>query len=85
MTIQPAGLAIAAEAMSRIQENVAASATRLAASASVSGTGSPAGLDSLDLSAEMVALIQAKLQMGVATEVAKTFDELAGQTLNILA
>lgn len=76
-----AGLAIAAEAMGRAQEIVAASVSRLAAAASPSN---PAG-DSLDLSAEMVALMQSRLQMGVATEVARTFDELAGQSLNLLA
>jgi len=82
MTIQPAGLAVAAEAMSRIQESVGQSAVRLAAAGTPSAS-SPS--DTLDLSAEMVALLQARNQMAVVTEVAQTMDELAGQTLNILA
>lgn len=78
MSIQSPGLAIAAEAMSRLQENVAQSATRLAAASS------PAG-DTLDLSAEMIALLQARSQMAVVTEVAKTMNEMAGQSISLLA
>ena len=74
-----AGLAVAAQALSQIQSSVAESAARLASAAS------PEGGDTLDLSAEMLALMQARIQSGVVTQVAKSMDELAGQTLSILA
>ena len=73
MGIQGAGLAAAVAAMGQLQQNVAKTAERVAA-----------GGDTLDLSAEMIALLQARGQHQALANIAQAADELAASTLSVL-
>jgi hypothetical protein len=75
MTIEGTGRAAAVAAMSQIQRNVAATAGRAASG----GAG-----DQLDLSAEMLALIQARAQHAALANVAQAAEEFAASTLSVL-
>lgn len=55
-------------------------ATRLARPVDLGGKG-----DVVDLSAEMVALLQAKNAAAMGVKIAKTVDDLEQSTLNVLA
>jgi len=68
----------AVEAMTAVQARVEQTATRLAQA------GSPGG-DTVDLSAEMVALVEAKSSYAALAQVATAGNELRQKTLDILA
>ena len=69
---------VALAGMTRVQADVERSAVRLAQAGSASG-------DSVDLSAEMAALVEAKNSYAALAKVAALGDELSQTTLNILA
>jgi flagellar basal body rod protein FlgG len=60
-----------------------ASASLDRAATRIASLGTPAG-DSVDLSAEMVALIQAKNNFGANVRVAQTMDEVTQSLLNLI-
>jgi len=67
------GLAAAVAAMGQIQKSVAETASRVAQ-----------GGDTLDLSAEMIALMQAQAQHAALANVAQSAEALAGAGLSLL-
>ena len=76
MEIQSIGLA----GLEKAQEKLAAVAKRLSGGGA-SSAGSP-GSDSVDLSAEMVALLEAKNASGANLKAVETANELASQSLS---
>lgn len=70
--------AIALNGLGQVQARVQASAERLAKLPSAPG-------DTVDLSAEIIGLSQAKIENAALLEALKTDDEITAQTLNILA
>lgn len=77
MEVQSIGLA----GLEKAQEKLAAVAKRLSAGvASTAGEGS----DVVDLSAEMVALMEAKLAAGVNLKLVETANEMAAKTIDVL-
>jgi hypothetical protein len=76
MTIEGAGFAAAVAAMSQIQKNVAQTAERMA--------GAAAGGDQLDLSAEMLALMQSRAQHAALANVAQAAEEFSASTISML-
>ena len=77
MEVQSIGLA----GLEKAQEKLAAVAKRL--SAGVGGTAGE-GSDVVDLSAEMVALMEAKLAAGVNLKLVETANEMASKTIDVL-
>ncbi|MCX6612620.1 MAG: hypothetical protein NTW74_17435 [Acidobacteria bacterium] len=80
MEVQSIGLA----GLEKAQEKLAAVAKRLS-----SGLAAPAGealstSDSVDLSAEMVALLEAKVATQANLKLVESANELASQTIDIL-
>lgn len=69
----------AAAALSAVGERVAATAQAVAAMASPEGSG-----DVVDLSAAMVALLEARNQAAALTGVMKTADEIERHALDVL-
>ena len=61
-----------------------ASASLDVAASRIASIGQPAG-DSVDLSAEMVALIQSRNNFGANVKAAQTMDEVTQSLLNIVA
>ena len=85
MEVQSIGLA----GLEKAQEKLAAVAKRLSAGAAApSGGGSPAShsvtRDSVDLSAEMVALLEVKVATQANLKLVESANELASQTIDIL-
>lgn len=81
MEVQSIGLA----GLEKAQEKLAAVAKRL--SAGVGGAvvdGASSGGDVVDLSAEMVALMEAKLAAGVNLKLVETANEMAAKTIDVL-
>lgn len=77
MEVQSIGLA----GLEKAQEKLAAVAKRLSAGvAPTAGDGS----DVVDLSAEMVALMEAKLAAGVNLKLVETANEMAAKTIDVL-
>ncbi|MEO8129431.1 MAG: hypothetical protein ABJF23_03390 [Bryobacteraceae bacterium] len=73
-------LGSALEIIQRASASVDRTASRLARPANSSGKG-----DTVDLSAELVALLQAKTANEVGVKLAQSVDELQKSTLNVLA
>ena len=73
--------AIALRGLGQVQARVQASAERLAKLPSETGGKG----DTVDLSAEIVGLVQAKHENAALLAALKTDDEITAQTLNILA
>lgn len=78
MQISSLGISAAVEALSQVQANVAQTAGRIAATTTGGG-------DVLDLSAEMIALLQARNQSAALTNVIQAADQLTSSSLNLLA
>ncbi len=72
-------LGSALEIIQRASASVDQAASRLARPVDVSGEG-----DIVDLSAEMIALLQAKNATEVGVKIAQTVDDLQQSTLNVL-
>lgn len=79
MEISSLGFSAAIEALGQVQAGVAQTAARIAET-----TASPSG-DVLDLSAEMIALLQAKNQSAALTSVIQAQDQAASSSLSLLA
>ena len=77
MEVQSIGLA----GLEKAQEKLAAVARRLSAGLGEPGVG---GGDSVDLSATMVALMEAKLEAGVNLKLVETANEMAAKTVDVL-
>lgn len=87
MEVQSIGLA----GLEKAQEKLAAVAKRLSAGVNGGGVGvggadaaAGGGLDVVDLSAEMVALMEAKLAAGVNLKLVETANEMAAKTIDVL-
>ena len=78
MQISSLGLSAAVEALGQLQENVAQTAGRIAHT-----TASQTG-DVVDLSAEMLALLQSRSQSAALTNVIQAADQLSASTLSVL-
>lgn len=78
-----AGLA-ALEGMRQAQAQVEASAVRLSKTAPSAAAGTGGGGDIVDLSAEMVALMQARNFHSAMVTVAQTADEMDAHLVNLL-
>jgi hypothetical protein len=78
MQISSLGISAAVEALSQVQANVAQTAGRIAEVTTGGG-------DVLDLSAEMIALLQARHQSAALTNVIQAANQLATSSLNLLA
>ena len=79
MEVQLVGLA----GLEKAQEKLAAVAKRLSAGVVGGASGASEG-DVVDLSAEMVALMEAKLAAGVNLKLVETANEMAAKTIDIL-
>ena len=79
MEISSFGFSAAVEALSQVQAGVAQTAARIAGTST-----SPSG-DVLDLSAEMIALLQARNQSAALANVIQAAGEMESSSLNILA
>ena len=77
MEVQSIGLA----GLEKAQEKLAAVAKRLSAGVGEAVVG---GGDSVDLSATMVALMEAKLAAGVNLKLVETANEMAAKTIDVL-
>ena len=77
MEVQSIGLA----GLEKAQEKLAAVARRLSAGVGEAVVG---GGDRVDLSAEMVALMEAKLAAGVNLKLVETANEMAAKTVDVL-
>ena len=77
MEVQSIGLA----GLEKAQEKLAAVARRLSAGVGEAVVG---GGDSVDLSATMVALMEAKLAAGVNLKLVETANEMASKTIDVL-
>ena len=77
MEVQSIGLA----GLEKAQEKLAAVARRLSAGVGEAGVG---GGDVVDLSATMVALMEAKLAAGVNLKLVETANEMAAKTVDVL-
>ena len=77
MEVQSIGLA----GLEKAQEKLAAVARRLSAGVGEAAVG---GGDRVDLSAEMVALMEAKLAAGVNLKLVETANEMAAKTIDVL-
>ena len=82
MEVQSIGLA----GLEKAQEKLAAVARRLSAGLGEAGGGEAVvgGGDSVDLSAAMVALMEAKLEAGVNLKLVETANEMAAKTVDVL-
>ncbi len=76
MEVQSIGLA----GLEKAQEKLSAVAKRLSAGVG----GATGGGDIVDLSAEMVALMEAKLAAGVNLKLVETANEMAAKTIDVL-
>ena len=72
-------LGSALEIIQRASASVNQTASRLARPVDVSGNG-----DKVDLSAEMIALLQAKNATAMGVKIAQTVDDLQRSTLDVL-
>lgn len=79
MELQAIGLA----GLEKAQEKLQQTAKRLAATGFPAGASSPA--DVVDLSAELVALSEAKLLAQANLKVVETANELSSRVINVLA
>jgi hypothetical protein len=80
MEVQSIGLA----GLEKAQEKLAAVAKRLSAGLAAPSNDSAAAADSVDLSAEMVALLEAKVATQANLKLVESANELASQTIDIL-
>ena len=75
--------AIALQGLEQGQVQLDKAAARLAGAGAVSPDGT--NLDTVDLSAEMVALMSAKTQFSASLSILKTADEIQKNTLDVTA
>jgi len=75
--------AIALQGLEQGQVQLEQAATRLAGAGADSADG--AGLDTVDLSAEIVALMSAQNQFSASLSILKTAEELQKNTLDVMA
>ena len=80
MEVQSIGLA----GLEKAQEKLAAVAKRLSSGVAASSGGSDTANDSVDLSAEMVALLEVKVATQANLKLVESANELASQTIDIL-
>ncbi len=80
MEVQSIGLA----GLEKAQEKLAAVAKRLSAGVAAPSSGTSSAGDSVDLSAEMVALLEAKVASQANLKLVEYANELASQTIDIL-
>ncbi len=80
MEVQSIGLA----GLEKAQEKLAAVAKRLSAGVAAPSGGSSSTSDSVDLSAEMVALLEVKVATQANLKLVESANELASQTIDIL-
>ncbi len=75
-------LSIPLQGMSQAASRVDTAASRIARAGSLSQSQQP---DTIDLSAEMIALMQSRNDFAANAKVAGSFDEMTKSVLNILA
>jgi len=80
MEVQSIGLA----GLEKAQEKLAAVAKRLSAGVAAPSAGSSSTRDSVDLSSEMVALLEVKVATQANLKLVESANELASQTIDIL-
>jgi len=80
MEVQSIGLA----GLEKAQEKLAAVAKRLSAGVAAPSADSSSTSDSVDLSAEMVALLEVKVATQANLKLVESANELASQTIDIL-
>ena len=77
-------LSVPLQGMARAESNAQKAATRIA-QAPLSVAAPPDSTDAVDLSAEIVALMQARNDYSASANVARTLDELSRSILDVLA
>lgn len=80
MEVQSIGLA----GLEKAQEKLAAVAKRLSSGVAASSSGAYSSSDTVDLSAEMVALLEAKVASQANLKLVEYANELASQTIDVL-
>ncbi|HVM92756.1 MAG TPA: hypothetical protein VMT67_08100 [Terriglobales bacterium] len=75
--------AIALQGLQQADAQLQTAAVQIASASAVTPDGT--GIDTVTLSAEMVALMSAKNQVAINAEVMKTADELQQTTLDVMA
>lgn len=80
MEVQSIGLA----GLEKAQEKLAAVAKRLSSGVAGGTVGSSSGGDTVDLSAEMVAMLEAKVASQANLKLVESANELASKTIDIL-
>jgi flagellar basal body rod protein FlgG len=80
MEVQSIGLA----GLEKAQEKLAAVAKRLASAGASSSVAAASSGDTLDLSAEMVALLESKTASEANLKLVETANELSSKTIDIL-